>query len=138
MSATIILRVAAVLALIQYAAHAFLFTTAKPRHGSEEVSVEEAMKSGHFRFGIRPNTYWDMYFGYGLLVILAGLVEVCFLSLIASMVASGAPAVKPMIGVQLIFNILHAGLAWRFFSLPIPVVFDGLIAACLAWALLVL
>ncbi len=79
-----------------------------------------------------------MYFGYGLLVILAGLLEVCFLWLIASMAASGVPAVKQMTGVLLLFNILHAGLAWKFFSLPIPVVFDGLIAACLAWALLVL
>lgn len=136
MSASTILHIAAGLAVIQYAAHAFLFTTAKPRHGPEEVSVVEAMKSGHFKFGIRANSYWDMYFGYGLLVVLTGIAEVAFLWLIASLAASGAPAVKPMISVLLAFNVLHAGLVWKYFSFPAPVIFDGLIAACLAWALL--
>ena len=138
MSATTILHVAAALALIQYGAH--LFYLPRQSHGTfarRSLSCRGG-EVGHFRFGIRPNTYWDMYFGYGLLVILAGLAEVCFLWLIASMAASGVAAVKPMMGVLLLFNILHAGLAWKFFSLPIPVVFDGLIAGCLAWALLVL
>ena len=136
MSVTTILRITAGVALFQYAAHAFLFTTAKPTHGPEEVSVVEAMKSGHFKFGIRANSYWDMYFGYGLGQVLAGLVEVAFLWLIASQAASGAPAIKPMISVLVGYNVLHAGLVWKYFSFPLPVVFDGLIAVGLVAAAL--
>lgn len=138
MSATTILHVTAVLALFQYAAHAFLFTTAKPKHGPEEISIVAAMKFGHFKFGVRAKSYWDMYFGYGLLAVLTGIAEVAFLWLIASLAASDAPGVRPLIGVLLAFNVVHAGLVWKYFSFPAPVVFDVLIAACLAWALVMI
>jgi len=138
MSVTTILHITAGVALFQYAAHTFLFTTAKPTHGPEEVSVVEAMKSSHFKFGIRAHSYWDMYFGYGLGQVLAGLLEVAFLWLIASQAVVGAPAIKPMISVLVGYNVLHAGLVWKYFSFPLPVIFDCLIAACLAWALFVI
>ena len=137
MSATTLLRIAGTLALVQYAAHAFLFITARPKHGAEEASVVDAMKSGHFKFGSRAKSYWDMYFGYGLLAILTGIVEVALLWLMASWPALSAPAARSMISVLLAFNILHAGLVWHYFSFPAPVLFDALIVVCLAWALVV-
>jgi len=127
----VILYAATGLALVQYLAHAFLFLSAKPTHGPEEPVVLEAMKSNRFKIGLSPRSYWDLYFGYGLLVILGGMVEVVILWQLAAVVNSYPALIKPFVSMFFIFNIVHALLVWKYFALLAPVIFDLIIAACM-------
>ncbi len=137
MSATILIRVAAAIAFIQYTAHTFLFLSAKPTHGQEEVAIVNSMKAKRFDFSGFQRGYWDFYFGYGLLVILWGAIEVVLLWLIGALVAAHPESARPFVALLLIGNIAHAVLAGRYFFL-VPVLFDTAVALCLGCALYVL
>ena len=132
------LYLATALALIQYCAHAFLFLTAKPTHGPDEVAVVDAMRSNRFKIGLSARSYWDFYFGYGLLVILTGLVEVVLLCQLG-MIAKAYPLLAhPLIAVLFVFNLAHAVLVWKYFALIAPVTFDIMIASLLGVSYLLL
>src|SRR6266581_4174942 len=66
MKPTVLLRIASVVALVQFAAHTLLFVFSSPKHGPEESAVVEAMKAHRFDFIGSMRSYWDFYFGYGL------------------------------------------------------------------------
>jgi hypothetical protein len=66
MKPTMLLRIASIVALLQFAAHTLLLVFGAPTHGPEEIAVVEAMKSHHFDFMGLTRSYWDFYFGYGL------------------------------------------------------------------------
>ena len=108
MSTTTLLRAASLLALIQYIAHAFLF-----------LSVTS---------GGSP------LFGYGLMVILSGLIEVALLWQIASLANDQPIRTRPIIALFIFANLAHAFLAWQYFRLIAPVAFDMLIAVILGLA----
>jgi hypothetical protein len=133
MNATTVLRIAAVLAAVQGTAHSVLFLTAKPRHGAAEVAVIEAMKSNRF-FAGATRSYWDFYFGYGLLAAAACFVQAILFWQLGKIAASHPTLIRPMVGLFLLANVGHALLIARYFSLYVTIAFDLLIAACLAWA----
>lgn len=133
MHTPLFLKIAAVIALVQYVAHAMLFLRAKPAHGKAEVELIDAMKSHQWVFNGFRRSYWDFYFGYGLLVILWGFVETALLWLLATVASSGAP-VTGIIVLLLAANIAHGILALRYFFL-IPTIFDSLVAIALLLAL---
>jgi hypothetical protein len=128
------LRIAAGVALVQYAAHAFLFLTAHPKHGAEEIALLEAMRSHAFDFSGSARSYWTMYFGYGLMAIVAGIVEVVALWLIAGLAKSDPKQVVPLVYLFLFADLAHCALAATHFFMA-PVVADVVVGALLAWAL---
>jgi hypothetical protein len=136
MSATIWLKAAAGLALIQYIAHALLFFRAKPSHGQEEIDVVNTMKSHRWKFSGLERSYWDFYFGYGLLAILWGVVEIFLLWQVASIAAASSVSIIPFLVLLLIANIGHAILTMLYFF-PLPAVFDLLIALVLFLTMLI-
>ena len=75
MSAVAILKIAAILALLQGIAHATLIVFASPKHGPEEVAVIHTMKSRRFNFLGAQRSYWDFYFGYALIAAIISMVE---------------------------------------------------------------
>jgi hypothetical protein len=127
-----LLRVASALALIQYLAHATLFLSARPTHGPSEIAVIDAMSS---RLPGLPRTYWDFYFGYGLLAILSGFVEIVVLWQLSMIAATEGRRARPIIAVFLVANVVHALLVWTYFRLVPPVAFDFLVAVTLGLAL---
>ena len=129
-----LLRVAAILGVIQYAAHAGLFLSATPKHGHEEVELLQAMKSHRWRFGGFLRSYWDFYFGYGMVAIWWGVIEIVLLWQLAALVGTHSASVGPLIAALLVANIGHAILMLRYFFL-IPAIFDILIAVVLGAAL---
>jgi|SRR5579875_1122837 len=131
---SLLLSIAAVLASIQYLAHAVLFLRAKPQHGRDEADLLERMKRQRWKFSGFERGYWDFYFGYGLLAILWGFVEVAILWYLAFMVSKGSVSVVPLVGILLVANVAHAALTLRYFFLT-PVIFDLLIATILILAL---
>jgi hypothetical protein len=132
---SVLLRVAALLSVIQYAAHAWLFVSATPQHGREEVELLQAMKSHRWRFGGFMRSYWDFYFGYGLIAILWGVIEIVLLWQLAALAGTHSAWVTRAIAALLAANIGHAILTLRYFFL-IPAIFDILIAVVLSAALL--
>ncbi|MDE3057105.1 MAG: hypothetical protein KGJ59_04000 [Bacteroidota bacterium] len=133
-SATVLLKIAAGLAFIQYTAHTFLFLRAKPTHGEEEAKLINTMRAQQWDFNGFSRSYWDFYFGYGLLAILWGFIEVLFLWRLSALVPAPI-SVFFFLVLLIIANIGHAVLTLRYFFL-MPAVFDLLIAAVLLITLL--
>lgn len=125
------LRIAASLALLQGVAHAALILFAAPKHGPEEVAVIDTMKSHRFNFLGAHRSYWDFYFGYALLAAIICLVEAV---LFWQAAALSPELIRPIAGVFVAFNIVHAIIAARFFFIT-PIVADLLIALCLVVAM---
>ncbi len=134
MKPTKILRLASIMAALQYLAHAALFLSAKPTHSAAEAAVIDAMKGHRFDFSGFSRSYWDFYFGYGLMAILWGLVEIVVLWQLSTLAANDTSKARPTVELFLFANVAHAVLGWRYFF-PAPVVGDVVVAACLTWAL---
>lgn len=128
-----LLHIAFVIALVQYAAHAILFLTAKASHGQEEIALIETMKLHRWNFGGFKRSYWDFYFGYGLLAILWGIVEAVLLWQFSKLTKIAPLEIKPMIAILFLANIAHAVLTLKYFFL-LPAIFDFAVAILLALA----
>jgi hypothetical protein len=136
MTTSTLLRVAALVALLQFLGHGAQFLRAKPTHGEAEVTVVAAMKAHRFPFGGSMHSYWDMYFGYGLEAAFICLVEAVLFWQLAT-IAGAAPAmVRPIVALFLVANLGHAILVMRYFFL-VPLVPDVLIALLLAWTMVI-
>ena len=133
MKTTPILRFAAVLAFVQFAAHTYLFATAVPKHGPEETAVVAAMQDHHFLFSGMPRSYWDFYYGYGLLAALVVLIEAVLFWLLAGIARDKPQSVRPVIALFILYNIAHAAILARYFF-PLPIVMDGIVTVTLLWA----
>jgi hypothetical protein len=130
MRTSTLLRVAAMLAFIQAIAHGGMFLTAHPTHGADELAVVNAMKSHAFLFGGFSRTYWDMYFGYGLLAALVVLLEAMLFWLLADLSRDEPARLRPVIGLFILYNAAHAVLLFRYFFL-LPIAADALVALAL-------
>jgi hypothetical protein len=125
---------ATALAAFQYAVHTALFLSAKPTHGDDEVQLISVMKAYRFSVGGFERSYWDFYYGYGLMAILLGVVEIGILWQAGRLAATDAGASARLVAVLLLLNLGHALIAWNYFFLA-PLAFDLGVAACLVWAL---
>ena len=126
---SVLLRILAVVALVQGIAHGTLFVRARPTHGESETAVVEAMRSNAFRFAAAPRTYWDMYFGYGLEAAVVCLVEAILFWLLAGAAPGCAVLVRSVAALFAAANLAHIVMLLRYFAFPLPMVFDGIIAA---------
>ena len=135
MKAKSLLRTASAAALLQFAAHTFLFVNASPKHGAEERAVVDAMKSHAFDFGGSVRSYWDFYWGYGLESAFVCLVEAMLFWQLASFVDSSPRLVRQIAALFLLANLGHIVLVSNYFF-RIPVIPDAVIAACLIATLL--
>jgi predicted acyltransferase len=134
MKSVLLFRIAAILALLQYAAHGLMFSTYKPSHGQAEINFVNEMKTQFWIFGGHPRSYWDFYFGYGLLSVLSGLIEVLLL-FYAARTAKHYPELAKRVAIILFIGVLcHLLLVQRYFFL-LPAVFDFIIAGILVTAI---
>ena len=135
MTMATVLRVAALVAMLQFLAHTALFVRAKPTHGDAEVAVVETMKAHRFNFGGSMRSYWDMYFGYGIEAAFVCFVEAVLFWQLAAIASTAPTVVRPIIILFLVANVGHAFLVTRYFFL-VPLVPDVLIAILLATAMI--
>lgn len=129
-----ILRVAAAIALLQFIGHATLFLTYVPKHGAEEIAVVQAMRDHIFNFSGMQRSYWDMYFGYGLMAAINCLFEAVLFWQLAAIAKTSARLVQPVVALFLVANLVYAALVWIYFF-PLPGYFDLAIGFCLGMAL---
>ena len=130
---TILLRIASVLAAIQGLVHGALFILAKPVHGDAEIALVEAMKANQF-FSGGSRSYWDMYFGYGLIAAGVCVVEAILLWQLGRIAVTNAPLVRPIVILLAAANLVHLLLVGRYFMFVVPMAFDLFVAALLVWA----
>ena len=137
MNPNLLFRIVSVVALLQFVGHGALFVRARPTHGPAEAAVVEAMKSHAFTFAAAPRTYWDMYFGYGLEAAVVCLVEAVLFWLLAGAAQRDPTIVRSVSVLFAAANIAHLAMLARYFAFPLPMVFDGIIAAGLLAAAIV-
>jgi hypothetical protein len=128
-----LLRVAAVLTLLYCAGHTAGMPWT-PYTDTEATSVLDAMKSHSFEDQGFKGTYWDLYFGFGLIISVYLLVQAAVLWQTASLAKTDAGRVRPILVSFLIAFVINAALSWKYFFV-VPVVLAGLVAICLAIAL---
>lgn len=133
MKPSVLLRIASVIALLQFAAHTMLFLTYTPSHGPEELAVLEAMRSHAFAFKGSLHSYWDFYFGYGLMSALTVLIEAVLFWQLASLARTDAARIRPIVALFCVANVGFAALCLKYFFIT-PVVPDLLLAVCLGLA----
>jgi hypothetical protein len=133
MQTSTILRIASLLAFAQAIAHGAMFLTAHPTHGPDEIAVVTAMKNHAFLFGGISRSYWDMYFGYGLLAALVVLFEAMLFWLLAGLARDEPARLRPIIGLFILYNLAHAALLFKYFFV-LPIAADALVATALLWA----
>jgi hypothetical protein len=133
MNATLLLRIAAVIALLYCAGHT-VGAPWTPAAGPGEQPLLEAMKSHSFETEGFRRTYWDFYLGFGIIISAFLLLQAVVLWQLGSLARTDAARVRPIVAAFLIASIVNAGLGWKFFF-AIPAVMAAAIALCLAIAL---
>ena len=127
------LRIAAVMTLLYCAGHTIGMPWT-PYRDAEATSVLDAMKGHSFEAEGFKGTYWDLYFGFGLIISVYLLLQAVVLWQVASLAKTDAIRVRPIVVSFLIAFVLNAALSWKYFFV-VPVVLADVTAICLALAL---
>jgi hypothetical protein len=135
MKATLFLRIASVLAIIHAILHTIGGVLSKPNNGAPEIAIIQAMKSQAFNVMGSMRTYWDFFFGYGLIVTITLLVQGILFWQLGTIAKTNAAQIRPIM-LLFCFNFLATTvIAWKYFFTA-PAVTELLIAASLAGAYL--
>jgi hypothetical protein len=132
MKTSTLLRIAAVLMFLYFAGHT-AGAPWTPGEAPADVAVVDAMKSDHFPVIGMSRSYWDFYFGFGLIISVMQLFQAVLLWQLATLAKTDAARLRPIIAVFCVSLVINAILGWMYFF-PIPVVMAVLIAICLALA----
>jgi phosphoglycerol transferase MdoB-like AlkP superfamily enzyme len=133
MKATLYLRIASVLAIIHAILHTIGGVISKPNNGAAEIAIIDAMKSRSFNVMGSMRTYWDFFFGYGLMVAITLLVQGILFWQLATIAKTNAAQTRPII-LLFCFNFLATTVvAWKYFFIA-PAVTELLIAVSLGGA----
>jgi hypothetical protein len=79
-------------------------------------------------------TYWDFYFGFGVIISAFLLVQAVVLWQVGSLAKTDTLRVRPIVASFLVAFLVNAALAWRYFF-AVPAAMAAVIALCLAIAL---
>src|SRR5258708_17528059 len=134
MKPTLFLRIASVLTLIHAILHTVGGVLAPPRHGAEEASVIETMKSHRFDMMGSMRSYWDFFFGYGLVVTIALLVQAVLFWQLSTLAKTNPSSTRPIV-LLFLLNYLALSIVSCNYLFIAPAVTELLIAACLGAAL---
>jgi hypothetical protein len=133
MKATLFLRIASVLTIIHAILHTIGGVLSKPRSGAPEVAIIEAMKSQAFNVMGSMRTYWDFFFGYGLMVAVTLLVQGILFWQLGNIAKTNPVQVRPVILLFCLTFAVVTIISWKYFFIA-PAVTELLIAAFLAGA----
>lgn len=126
------LRIASILTLI----HAFLHTMGG-MFGSPRTTVQAAarsiVQSLHFDAFGSSRSYWDFYFGFGLVTSVTLFLSAALLWQLASLVKTDPAKTRPFLAMLFVTFIAMAVISWVYFFAP-PFVFEVVIAVCIGAA----
>lgn len=133
MRTTLFLRIASILAIIHAILHTIGGVLSKPNNGAPEIAIIDAMKSRSFNVMGAMRTYWDFFYGYGLIVAITLLVQGIFFWQLGTIAKSNAAQIRPIILLFSLNFLATTIVAWKYFFIA-PAVTELLIAASLAGA----
>ena len=127
------LRIAAVFTLLYCAGHTSGMPWT-PYTDPKATSVLEAMKSQSFEAEGFKGTYWDLYFGYGLMAVVFALFIAAALWLTSGLAGQPRQVLRfgACIGVAV---VVHAAIVARYFF-RLPLEFDLLVLAGIVTSML--
>jgi hypothetical protein len=134
MTATVLLRVAAIISL--------LFTAGHTMGGFKKWSpmgdnpVLKAMTDVHFETMGASRSYLDFFMGFGWSLSVAMLLQSILLWQIANLARADAVRVRPMIAVFALAQLAGGIIAWRFIF-PVPALFSVVLLVALVAAFVV-
>jgi len=132
MKPAVLLRIASIITLLYFAGHTAAIPWT-PGVGSSELPVIEAMKTHPFDMGGFTRTYWDFYFGFGLMNSIYIAFQAVVLWLLGGLAKRDAGKLRPIIAAFFVSFALNAVLIWKYFF-TVPLVLAIAIAICLALA----
>jgi hypothetical protein len=135
MKPSILLRFASIITLLYCAGHTVGMPWT-PAVGPGEISLIEAMKTHSFEIQGFTRTYWDFYFGFGVIISAFLLVQAVVLWQLGSLARIDFMRLRPLVASFFVVFLVNAVLAWRFFF-AVAVVMAVAIAICLGLALFV-
>jgi len=104
---------------------------------AEQVRLSGTMRSVPFGFMGQTTTYWNLYFGWGMLVGILLLALAIVVWLLAELIPHAPRIVAKLCAVIAGTSLIGAYLSWRFFFLP-PCLLFLAIAISLSIATLIL
>ncbi|SRR5258708_1950846 len=100
-------------------------------HVLQETELVELMKDIPFEFMGERSTYWNLYFGWGLLISVLLLTLAIILWLLSDLAHIGSRNVGAISGIVSATSLVAAYLSFRFFYIP-PFLFFSVICVILA------
>ena len=126
------LRIAAIITLLYCVGHTMGMPWT-PATGPQETAVLDVMKSARFDTFGASRTYWDFYFGFGVIISGYLALQAVVLWQLSSVANDDAGQLRPIIAAFFVSFALNALLVWKYFF-AIPLIMAIAIAGCLALA----
>ena len=129
MKPAILLRIASVIAFLFAAGHT-MGAPWTPAEGEPELAVVESMKALHFPVMGAERSYWDFYFGFGVIISFYQLALAVILWQAASLARLDATRIRPMMLTLLAAYFSIGVVSWMYFF-AIPVIMAAAIGVCM-------
>jgi hypothetical protein len=128
MTATVLLRISAVISLLFAIGHSLGGLKRWSPMGDNDVL--KAMESVRFDTMGVNRSYLDFFLGFGWSLSVAMLLQSVLLWQLAALARSGATQVRPMIAVFALASLASGVIAWRLIF-PLPAVFSAVLLIAL-------
>lgn len=134
MTATVLLRIAAIISLLFTAGHTM--GGLKKWSPMGENAVLKAMTDVRFEAMGANRSYLDFFMGFGWSISVAMLLQSILLWQMATLVRHDAASVRPMIAAFVFAQLASGIIAWHFIF-PVPALFSVILLVPLVAALIV-
>jgi hypothetical protein len=132
MKPSIWLRIASILTLIHAILHTVGGMFGSPRT-TVQATARTVVQSLHFDAFGSSRSYWDFYFGFGLVKSVTLLLSAALLWQLAALVKTDPAKARPFLAMLFVTFIAISAISWVYFFAP-PFVFEIAIAACIGVA----
>lgn len=116
-SPVVLIRASSLLVVLLMAGHLSAYPWAT-NHGLQETQLVDSMKSVDFEFLGARSTYWNLYFGWGILVGIQLLTLSIILWLLSDLGRLAPRRVGVITGIISVSCLVGACLSYRYFYVP--------------------
>src|SRR5271155_3418416 len=112
-----LIRLSSILTFFDMVGH----TSAYPwtsTHGLQEMQLVESMKAVKFEFWGNYQSYWNLYFGWGVFIAVLLFTLAIVLWLLSDLARLAPRRLGAITGIITAFNFVGAYIAFGFFFLP--------------------
>ncbi len=126
------LRIASILTLVHAALHTVGGMFGGPRNAAQSAALASVRANTFEAFGMK-RSYWDFYFGFGLMASLTLLLLTVLLWQLAALVKTDPDKTRPFLAVLFGMFAAMSAISWHYFFAP-PFVMEIIIAAVIGVA----